>query len=190
MKRLTLSALTLLVVALGFSYPAHAVDFGSTSVVDQLALDSYNKRKAAIDIANQAARSKGLTLEALGKACKLMTIRIGAVLTGQAPLEKKSQECLEGQLGVKKGALGPLTAPPARWELGSIYRLHEAVEVYGPAIQRWMNEHFGDAIMSAIDFVVHVEEGKGSHGEKRILITFDGKALPYSNDEGWAETHQ
>ena len=64
--------------------------------------------------------------------------------------------------------------------------MHEAVDVYGPAIQRWMNEHFGDGIMSAIDFVVIVEEAKGSHGEKRIRITFDGKALPYSNDEGWA----
>jgi cyanate lyase len=58
--------------------------------------------------------------------------------------------------------------------------------VYAPAIQRWINEHFGDFIMSAIDFVVQVEEGKGSHGERRIRIIFDGKALPYSDDAGWA----
>ncbi|MEK6617284.1 MAG: cyanate hydratase [Nitrospirota bacterium] len=74
-------------------------------------------------------------------------------------------------------------------DVGSIYRLHEAVDVYAPAIQRWMNEHFGDAIMSAIDFVVDVKETKGSHGERRIQIIFDGKALPYSNDEGWAPSH-
>lgn len=61
--------------------------------------------------------------------------------------------------------------------------------MYAPAIQRWMNEHFGDAIMSAIDFVVDVKETKGSHGERRIQIIFDGKALPYSNDEGWAPSH-
>jgi cyanate lyase len=53
-----------------------------------------------------------------------------------------------------------------------------------------MNEHFGDAIMSAIDFIVVVEETKGSHGEKRIRVIFDGKALPYSGDEGWAPTHK
>jgi cyanate lyase len=60
------------------------------------------------------------------------------------------------------------------------------VDVYAPAIQRWMNERFGDAIMSAIDFTVKVQETKGSHGESRISITFEGKTLPYSNDEGWA----
>jgi cyanate lyase len=100
-------------------------------------------------------------------------------------LEKASQDCLEHQLGLKADSLGPLRAPPVRWNAGAIYRLHEAVDVYAPAIQRWMNEQFGDAIMSAIDFVVIAEETKGSHGERRIRIIFDGKALPYSNDEGW-----
>lgn len=51
-----------------------------------------------------------------------------------------------------------------------------------------MNEHFGDAVMSAIDFIVVVEEIKGNHGEKRIRVIFDGKVLPYSNDEGWSPT--
>lgn len=156
-----------------------------SSVVDSLAFRSYHQRKPTLDIANKAAAEKKATLESLGKACNLMPIRVGAVLTGQAPLEKKSQECFENQLGLKPGELAPLAEPPARWNVGSIYRLHEAVDVYAPAIQRWMNEHFGDTIMSAITFVVHVEEGKGSHGEKRIRITFDGKALNYSNDEEW-----
>lgn len=183
MRGIITTVLTGLVVGLWFSTPAQA-DIDS-SVVDSLALESYNARKQTLDMANQAAHAKGLTLEALGKACKLMPIRIGAVLSGQAPLEKKTQECLESQLGLKAGALAPLAAPPVRWNAGAIYRLHEAVDVYAPGIQRWMNEHFGDAIMSAIDFVVVVEETKGSHGEKRIRIIFDGKALSYSNDEGW-----
>lgn len=42
-----------------------------------------------------------------------------------------------------------------------------------------------DAIMSAIDFSIITEEAKGSHGERRIHIIFDGKALPYASDEGW-----
>jgi cyanate lyase len=159
-----------------------------SDVVDMIAHQSYHKRKATLEIANKAAAEKKATIESLGKACNLMPIRIGAILSGQAPLEKKTEDCLESQLGLKAGELAPLAEPPARWNVGSIYRLHEAVDVYGPAIQRWMNEHFGDAIMSAIDFVVHVEEGKGSHGEKRMRIIFDGKALPYSNDEGWALT--
>lgn len=183
MRGIITTALTVLVVGVWFSTPAKA-DIDS-SVVDALALESYNQRKPTLDKANQAAQAKGLTLEALGKACKLMPIRIGAVLSGQAPLEKKMQECLESQLGLKAGALTPLAAPPVRWNAGAIYRLHEAVDVYAPAIQRWFNEHFGDTIMSAIDFTVGVEETKGKKGERRIRIIFDGKALFYGGDEDW-----
>lgn len=156
-----------------------------SSVVDALAEASYQERKQALDAANQAARNKGLTLEALGKACNLLPIRIGSLLSGQAPLEMPTQECLEKQLGLKAGTMNPLRTPPVRWNAGAIYRLHEAIDVYAPSLQRWMNERFGDAIMSAIDFTITVDETKGSHGERRIRIILDGKALPYSTDEAW-----
>jgi cyanate lyase len=185
MKRLTVAMIVTL--GLGLSVPAWAEI--ESDVVDMIAHQSYHKRRATLEVANKAAAEKKATLESLGEACNLMPIRVGAILTGQAPLEKKTEDCLEKRLGLKAGELAPLGEPPARWNVGSIYRLHEAVDVYGPAIQRWMNEHFGDAIMSAIDFVVHVEEAKGSHGEKRIRVIFDGKALPYSNDEGWSPQH-
>ncbi|HON36729.1 MAG: hypothetical protein WAZ20_07810 [Methanothrix sp.] len=152
---------------------------------DDLAIESYQARLQALDIANKAARDKGLTLEAMGESCNLLPIRIGAILSGQAPLEATTQECLEKQLDLKAGTLDPLRTPPVRWKAGAIYRLHEAVDVYAPAIQRWMNEQFGDAIMSAIDFTIIAEEVTGSQGERRIRIIFDGKALPYSTDEGW-----
>lgn len=156
-----------------------------SSVVDALAEASYQERKQVLDAANQAARNKGLTLEALGNACNLLPVRIGALLSGQAPLETSTQKCLEKQLELKAGTLDPLHAPPVRWNAGAIYRLHEAIDVYAPALQRWMNDRFGDAIMSAIDFAITVEETKGSHGERRMRIIFDGKALPYTTDEGW-----
>jgi cyanate lyase len=188
MKKTLLTVSTIIIAGLFYIAPAQATD--QTSVVDSLAVASYEQRKPTMDLANKAAYEKGLTLEALGKSCNLMPVRVGAILTGQAPLEKGSQECLEKQLSLKAGSLAPLAVPPVRWQAGAIYRLHEAVEVYGPALQRWMNERFGDTIMSAIDFVVHAEETKGSHGERRISITFDGKALPYSNDEGWKPAAQ
>ena len=184
MRRMMLGILAWMMAGLWLCASAQAEI--ESSVVDSLAFRSYHQRKPTLDIANKAATEKKATLESLGKACNLLPIRIGAILTGQAPLEKKTEDCLEIQLGLKPGELAPLAEPPARWNVGSIYRLHEAVDVYAPAIQRWMNEHFGDTIMSAITFVVYVEEGKGSHGEKRIRITFDGKALNYSNDEEWA----
>jgi cyanate lyase len=180
---------SLAVVGLGIWLCAAAQAEIESSVVDGIAHSSFHKRKATLDLANKAAAEKKATLESLGKACNLMPIRVGAILSGQAPLEKNTEECLESQLGLKPGELAPLAEPPSRWNVGSIYRLHEAVDVYGPAIQRWMTEHFGDAIMSAIDFVVEVKETKGSHGERRIQVIFDGKALPYSNDEGWRPAH-
>ena len=188
MRRRLLSVSMIVMVSVWLSTPVLAEI--ESSVVDGIAHSSFHKRKATLDKANEAAEAKGLTLEALGKACGVVPIRIGAQLSGQAPVEKKSQECLEGQLGLEKGTLAPLLKPPARWNVGSIYRLHEAVDVYGPAIQRWMNEHFGDAIMSAITFVVYVDEGKGSHGEKQIRITFAGKMLPYSTDEDWSPKYK
>ena len=184
MKWIAATALGPVMVGLCLTSPVYAEI--ESSVVDGLAHSSFHKRRPTLEIANKAAAEKKATLESLGKACNLLPIRIGAILTGQAPLEKKTEDCLENQLGLKPGELAPLAEPPARWNVGSIYRLHEAVDVYAPAIQRWMNEHFGDTIMSAITFIVYVEEGKGSHGEKRIRITFDGKALNYSNDEEWA----
>jgi cyanate lyase len=187
MRQTVVTIVSTLIAVVSFNAPVLAEI--ESSVVDMIAHQSYHKRKATLDIANKAAAEKKATLESLGKACNLMSIRVGAILSGQAPLEKKTEECLESQLGLKPGDLAPLAEPPARWNVGSIYRLHEAVDVYAPAIQRWMNEHFGDAIMSAIDFVVVVEETKGSHGEKRIRITFDGKALSYSSDEGWTPGH-
>jgi cyanate lyase len=183
MKKTLLKVSTMIVAGLCCFSTAQATD--NTSVVDLLATDSYEQRKPTLDLANKAAYKKGLTLEALGKTCKLLPVRVGAILTGQAPLEKATQDCLEKQLDLKAGTLDPLAPPPVRWQSGAIYRMHEAVEVYGPTIQRWMNERFGDMIMSAIDFNITVEETKGSHGERRMRIIFDGKALPYSTDEGW-----
>ncbi|HEV8539649.1 MAG TPA: hypothetical protein VGQ60_00665 [Nitrospiraceae bacterium] len=180
---MTLGSVAVLAGLLSFFTPAQAEI--ESSVVDSIAYSSYHKRKPALELANKAAAEKHATLESLGKACNLLPIRIGAILSGQAPLEKKTEDCLESQLGLKAGELASLADPPSRWNVGSVYRLHEAVDVYGPAIQRWMTEHFGDTIMSAIDFTVVVQETKGSHGERRISITFEGKALPYSGDEGW-----
>jgi len=183
MKREVMTFLATFLAGLWLTTPVLAEI--ESSVVDGLAHSSFHKRKSTLEIANKATAEKKATLESLGKACNLVPIRIGAILSGQAPLEKKTEDCLENQLGLKPGELAPLADPPVRWNAGAIYRLHEAVDVYAPAIQRWMNEHFGDAIMSAIDFTVKVQETKGSHGESRISITFEGKTLPYSNDEGW-----
>jgi len=184
MSRTIFMVLGIFITGIWFSTPAFAAI--TSSAEDAIAQESYDARKPTLEMANKAAAQKKMTLESLSKACKVMIIRIGAVLSGQAPLEKKLQKCLEDQLDLSSGVLNPLNVPPVRWNIGSIYRIHEATDVYGPAIQRWMNEHFGDTIMSAISFTVDVEEGK-SHGQKTIRIIFEGKALGYSDDAYWTK---
>jgi cyanate lyase len=60
----------------------------------------------------------------------------------------------------------------------TIYRLYEAVDVYGPAIKELIHEQFGDGNMSAINYSMDIDK-KPHPGGDRVVITFDGKFLPY-----------
>jgi len=59
-----------------------------------------------------------------------------------------------------------------------IYRLYEIVGVYGDTIKQVIHEKFGDGIMSAIDFSMHIEKVPDPKGD-RVKITMNGKFLPY-----------
>ena len=61
----------------------------------------------------------------------------------------------------------------------NMYRLYEAITHYGEAIKSIVNEQCGDGIMSAIDFYCDVGTTTGKHGEKRVVVTFNGKFLPF-----------
>ena len=60
----------------------------------------------------------------------------------------------------------------------TIYRLTEALSVYGPALKALIHEEFGDGIMSAINFRVDVARRPDPDGD-RVVITLDGKFLDY-----------
>lgn len=70
----------------------------------------------------------------------------------------------------------------------NVYRTYEAITHNGEAIKAIINEQCGDGIMSAIDFYLDVGTTTGKHGEKRVVITFNGKFLPFieqtSEDNG------
>ena len=70
----------------------------------------------------------------------------------------------------------------------NVYRTYEAITHNGEAIKAIINEQCGDGIMSAIDFYLDVGTTTGKHGEKRVVITFNGKFLPFieqaSDDNG------
>ena len=59
-----------------------------------------------------------------------------------------------------------------------IYRLYEIVGVYGDTIKEIIHEKFGDGIMSAIDFSMHIDKVEDPKGD-RVVVTMNGKFLPY-----------
>jgi cyanate lyase len=59
-----------------------------------------------------------------------------------------------------------------------MYRLYEIVGVYGETIKALVHESFGDGIMSAIDFSMHIEKVEDPKGD-RVKVTMNGKFLPY-----------
>lgn len=59
-----------------------------------------------------------------------------------------------------------------------VYRLYEMVGVYGTTMKEIIHEKFGDGIMSAIDFTMDIQK-KPDPGGDRVVITLDGKFLPY-----------
>ncbi len=70
-----------------------------------------------------------------------------------------------------RGGPMPLTDPP-------LYRFFELVMVNGPAWKTLIEEEFGDGIMSAIDFDMHMEREPSPKGD-RVRITMSGKFLPH-----------
>ena len=61
-----------------------------------------------------------------------------------------------------------------------IYRLYEIVGVYGETIKEIIHEKFGDGIMSAIDYSMHIDKEENPAGD-RVVITLNGKFLPYKS---------
>lgn len=72
------------------------------------------------------------------------------------------------------------TDDPADHSDPFVYRLHEMVQVSGPAVREIVLDQLGDGIVSAIDFKLGVEL-KEVDGVKRVVMTLNGKFLPYSS---------
>lgn len=75
--------------------------------------------------------------------------------------------------------------PHKQWEQAIptdplIYRLYEIVGVYGGTIKELIHEKFGDGIMSAIDFTMHIDKEENPVGD-RVNISMSGKFLPYKS---------
>ncbi|WP_425412011.1 cyanase [Mycobacterium genavense] len=125
--------------------------------------------------------------EAIGKD-RVWTV---AALLGQHPLSAQDASTLASILGLDEEAVAVLQLAPYRGSGNApasdptIYRFHEALSVYGPALKELIQEEYGDGIMSAINFQVDVQRRPDPDGD-RVIVTFDGKFLDYS----WKHTEQ
>lgn len=142
----------------------------------------FNYRKEALDVLEQARRKKDLTYEELANRLGVGKVFLASTFDGQQYLPPEYTEKLAAELGLPQDAVAVLHEHPYKGNVDPIlYRLHEVFDTYGPAIKALIHEKFanGNGIMSAIDFSVDVDRVEDPGGD-RVIITFDGKFLPYS----------
>jgi cyanate lyase len=133
-----------------------------------------------------AARlAKGLTWQQLADAVDRPVVWTTSALLGQHPIPSELGKKLAEMLGLDEAVVPVLAAVPMRGGLPTavptdptIYRFYEALQVYGGAIKELIHEQFGDGIMSAINFSVTMDKKPHPAGD-RVVVTFDGKFLPY-----------
>lgn len=134
----------------------------------------------------QAKVEKGLTWEAIAKAAGLSAEYTCSACLGMNHLEKKNADAVAKKLGLGKELSAALQAFPLKsWDKivptdPLIYRWYEIVGVYGETIKEMINEKFGDGIMSAIDFSMHIDKQEDPKGD-RVVVTLNGKFLPYKS---------
>jgi len=131
-----------------------------------------------------AKRTKKMGWEQLAEKVGVSPVYTTSACLGMNSMPKEGADKLASALG-----LGPEVSealqmfPHKSWDKlvptdPVIYRLYEIVGVYGETIKEIIHEKFGDGIMSAIDFSMHIEKVPDPKGD-RVKVTMNGKFLPY-----------
>jgi cyanate lyase len=133
----------------------------------------------------QAKRQRDLTWEQLGKALGRSPVYTAMLVYGYGAATSEESEALVKTLGLKSEDKSMLQEVPHRtpaqpWPPTDpfIYRLYEAVMLYGPVLKDVAHEIFGDGIMSAIDMSILLDKVK-DEGNDRMVLTLNGKWLRY-----------
>jgi cyanate lyase len=131
-----------------------------------------------------AKTAKGLTFAELGKVIGRDEVWVAALCYRQATASPEEAQKLVATLELEPDVAQALTEFPTKG-LGPIvptdplvYRFYEIMQVYGMPLKSVIQEKFGDGIMSAIDFTLHVEKEEDPKGD-RVKLTMSGKFLPY-----------
>jgi cyanate lyase len=115
--------------------------------------------------------------------CRIV-VWVAALFYGQARADDEEAKKLVAALEVSNDIADALTEFPSKG-IGPvvptdplIYRFYEIMQVYGMPMKAIIHEKFGDGIMSAIDFSLHIEKESDPKGD-RVKVTMSGKFLPY-----------
>src|SRR3984957_1163852 len=142
-------------------------------------------REEATTLILAAKQEKKLTFEAIAEAVGRHKVWVTSVLLGQGTMSAEEAQAVTQLLGLEPAVSQALQQIPTKGSLGRdvpvdplIYRFHEITQVYGTTLKAIIHEMFGDRIMSAIDFEMDVQKKEDPKGD-RVVITFNGKFLPY-----------
>jgi cyanate lyase len=131
-----------------------------------------------------AKRARGLTFAELGKLIGRDEVWVAALVYGQARADHDEASKIIAALELGDHIADALTEFPSKG-FGPvvptdplIYRFYEIMQVYGMPMKAVIHEKFGDGIMSAIDFSLHIEKEPDPKGD-RVKVTMSGKFLPY-----------
>lgn len=142
-------------------------------------------RKAATEQILQAKQAKGVTFEQVAEQVGRDKVWVTAGLLGQATMSAEEAKAVTDYLSLDNAVGTALQEVPMRGTLDApvpvdplIYRFYEMIQVYGTTIKAIVHEMYGDGIVSAIDFTMDIQKKPDPKGD-RVLITLDGKFLPY-----------
>ena len=138
----------------------------------------------AADLVVAARIRHGLTWAQIAERIGAPPVWCTAALLGQHPMSREQAEevCalleLDGTVAESLQLQPYRGSDPAAMSDPTVYRLLEAMSVYGPALKELIHEEFGDGIMSAINFKIDIARRPDPDGD-RVVITLDGKFLDY-----------
>jgi cyanate lyase len=132
----------------------------------------------------EAKEAMGATWEGVAEAAGLAPVYVTSACLGMNHLNKQAADGLCSFLKLDAGVSKALQAFPTKvWDQTVptdplVYRFYEIVGVYGDTLKEVIQEKFGDGIMSAIDFSMHIDKIEDPKGD-RVKVTMNGKFLPY-----------
>ncbi|CAD6205314.1 unnamed protein product [Miscanthus lutarioriparius] len=153
-------------------------------------MEASGERAEVVRSLMEAKEESGKTFSEIAAETGLTNVYVAQLLRRQAHLKADTVPALRAALPTLTDDLVQLMMQPPFRSYNpdivhepAIYRLNEAVMHFGESIKEIINEEFGDGIMSAIDFYCSVDKVQGADGKDRVVVTFDGKYLPYTEQK-------